>query len=99
VNAAAQITHAACFGLFQACSVALAAQFAPPGAAGRSQALLAAAGSGVGGIVGSVVAGALYERIDPAAAFMGGAFFACLGLLLCFWPTFVARCDADRVAA
>lgn len=96
-NAVAQLSHAACFGLFQACSVMLAARFAPPGTAGRSQALLAAAGSGVGGIVGSLVAGALYERIAPTAAFLGGAVFAVAALLACYWPSFVQRCDADRV--
>jgi len=95
-NAVAQLSHAACFGLFQACSVVLAARFAPPGAAGRSQALLAAAGSGVGGIVGSLVAGALYERVSPAAAFLGGVAFAAAALAACFWPSFVQRCDADR---
>lgn len=98
INAVAQVTHAAGFGLFQACSVLLAARFAPPGGAGRSQALLAAAGAGAGGIVGSLVAGALYDRVSPAAAFLGGAGFAVGALVLCASPAFVRRCDAGRDA-
>ncbi len=90
-NLLAQISHAACFGLFQACTVMLAARFAPPGSGGRAQALLSAAGAGLGGIVGSLVAGWLYQQIGPAAAFWGGAGFALLALLCTVWPTFLAR--------
>ncbi len=90
-NAVAQVTHAACFGLFQAASVMLAARFAGVGASGRAQALLAAAGSGAGGIVGSLIAGYLYQQVGPPAAFLGGAGFALAALLLSFWPSFVAR--------
>jgi PPP family 3-phenylpropionic acid transporter len=87
----AQVSHAACFGLFQACTVMLAARFAPPGAGGRAQALLSAAGPGLGGIVGSLVAGFLYQAVGPSAAFMGGAAFALLALIGALWPTFLAR--------
>jgi PPP family 3-phenylpropionic acid transporter len=90
-NTVAQVTHAACFGLFQASTVMLAARFAPPGAGGRAQALLSAAGAGLGGIVGSLVAGALYERVGPSAAFLGGAGFALAALVCSRWPSFVAR--------
>ena len=90
-NLLAQISHAACFGLFQACTVMLAARFAPPGSGGRAQALLSAAGAGLGGIVGSLVAGCLYQQFGPAAAFWGGAGFALLALLCTVWPSFLAR--------
>jgi len=91
LNALAQVSHAACFGLFQACTVMIAARFAPPGGAGRAQALLAAAGAGAGGIVGSLIAGYLYEHMGPPAAFFGGTVFALGALLVIRWPSFVAR--------
>jgi PPP family 3-phenylpropionic acid transporter len=90
-NTLAQVSHAACFGLFQAATVMLAARFAPAGAGGRAQALLSAAGAGLGGIVGSLVAGYLYQAVGPSAAFLGGTVFAALALLCTRWPSFVAR--------
>ena len=53
--------------------------------------LVWAIGAGLGGIIGSLVAGALYQSIGPAAAFLGGAAFALAALVCARWPSFVAR--------
>jgi len=74
----AQVLHAAGFGAFQAVTVLLAARYLPAGAGGRAQALLAAAGWGVGGIVGSVLAGVVWERFGPSSAFAAGAVLSSL---------------------
>jgi MFS transporter, PPP family, 3-phenylpropionic acid transporter len=74
----AQVLHAAGFGAFQTVTVLLAARYLPAGAGGRAQALLAASGWGVGGIVGSVLAGVVWERIGPASAFAAGAVLSAI---------------------
>jgi predicted MFS family arabinose efflux permease len=64
----------------------LIADYSPPGAVGRSYGISFFAGFGLGG-TGGVIAGALVDRWDTQAAFLGLSVFMCLsiGLTLVLW--------------
>ena len=78
---AAQSLHLLGFGLFHTVAVLLAPRLLPGGGPARAQALVAVAGWGAGGFVGSLVAGLIWEAAGPQAVF-GGAGVAALGAFL-----------------
>jgi MFS transporter, PPP family, 3-phenylpropionic acid transporter len=78
----AQLLHLAGFGLFHAVTVLLGPALMPPGTAARAQALVSSLGWGAGGIAGSLLAGALWDRVGPRAVFVGSAALAALAWLL-----------------
>ena len=86
VMLAAQSLHLLGFGLFHSVSVLLGPRLLPPGGAARSLALIASVGWGVGGVAGSLLAGALWQSVGPRAVFVAGAGLAFLGLALTLWP-------------
>ena len=73
----AQTLHLASFGMFHLCSVSLVQALFPRGASARGQALHASIGFGLGGVVGALVAGWVWQEVSPEAAFM-----ACAGIAL-----------------
>ncbi len=80
--ALAQAGHMASFGLFHLCSVNVARRLFPAGAAARAQALHGSVGFGLGGMVGAVAAGWIWEAVSPQAAFYASAAVAALATLL-----------------
>jgi PPP family 3-phenylpropionic acid transporter len=77
----AQLLHLASFGLFHAVTVLLGPALMPAGTAARAQALVSSLGWGAGGIAGSLLAGALWDRVGPRAVFVGSAALAGLAWL------------------
>ena len=75
-----QLLHGLSFGAFLVASVPLAARLAGPAHAAAAQALLAAASFGLGTITGSLVGGALLDRVGVAGLFRGAAAVMLLAL-------------------
>jgi len=65
----AQLFHAFSFGVFHAVGILLVHQFFKGKHQGRGQALYASLSFGVGGAVGSLVSGILWDRIDHSSLF------------------------------
>jgi PPP family 3-phenylpropionic acid transporter len=82
----AQILHLAGFALFHSVSVLLAPTLLPSGFGVRAQALVSSVGWGAGGIVGSLMAGALWTWVGPWAVFVGAWVFAVLAFVLALKP-------------
>ncbi len=83
----AQILHAVTFGIHHSASMALIRQWFPAQAQARGQALYTMASYGLGGSVGGIAAGWLWEVVFPefvfvvsAAAAVAGAIAAVIGL-------------------
>lgn len=70
---AAQLTHALGFALFHACLMQRMATLFPGRDGSAGQGLLYGFSSGLGGVVGALVAAGLWEWRGGAAAFLGGA--------------------------
>jgi PPP family 3-phenylpropionic acid transporter len=95
----AQILHAVTFGIHHSASMALIRQWFPAQAQARGQALYTMASYGLGGSIGGIAAGWLWEVVFPefvfvvsAAAAVGGAIVAVIGLK-------AARQRAETVAS
>ena len=65
----AQLFHAFSFGVFHAVGISLVHQFFKGKHQGRGQALYASLSFGVGGAVGSLVSGLLWDRIEHSSLF------------------------------
>jgi PPP family 3-phenylpropionic acid transporter len=83
--AAAQLLHAATFGVFHAGSVAAVHRLFPGALAARGQAFYSSIAYGLGGATGSLVAGWTWVAFGPAQSFAASALFAALGALLVAW--------------
>jgi len=85
VLAAAQLLHAATFGVFHAsCVAAVHRLFAGPLAA-RGQALYSSIAYGLGGAAGSLLAGWTWVALGASASFAVSALFALAGAVLVAW--------------
>ncbi len=76
----AQLGHAASFGLYHAASMQRVARLFPGSLLGQGQGLLYGLGSGVGGVVGALLAGAMWDVGEGRSAFLVGAIAALAGL-------------------
>ena len=79
---AAQLTHALGFALFHACLMQRMAELFPGREGSAGQGLLYGFSSGLGGVIGALVAAGLWEWQGGAAAFSGGAALTAGGLIL-----------------
>ena len=68
-----QLLHALSFGAFHACCMQLVTVYFPGRLSGHGQALLYSLGSGAGGVIGSIAAGAAWKGGGGLAAFVFGA--------------------------
>lgn len=82
---AAQLLHAATFGVFHAGSVAAVHRLFPGELASRGQALYSSIAYGLGGAAGSLTAGWSWVALGPSASFALSAAFAACGALLVAW--------------
>lgn len=64
-----QLLHALSFGAFHACCMQLVAAHFPGRLSGQGQAMLYSLGSGAGGVIGAIAAGAAWKAGGGAAAF------------------------------
>ncbi|GAB3736387.1 MFS transporter [Silanimonas algicola] len=78
----AQSTHALGFALFHACLMHRMAALFPGNEASAGQGLMYGFSSGLGGVLGALLAAALWEKGAGAAAFLGGAALTLSALLL-----------------
>jgi MFS transporter, PPP family, 3-phenylpropionic acid transporter len=74
-----QLSHALTFGAYHSLAVYYVQQFFPGSMQGRGQAFYNAAAYGVGGSVGSLGSGYLWEAVSPEAVFYAAALAALLG--------------------
>jgi PPP family 3-phenylpropionic acid transporter len=75
---AVQLLHAFSFAVFHACCMRQMAQSFPGRDAAAGQSLLYSISSGVGGVLGALLASQLWEWRGGGAAFIGGALVAAL---------------------
>jgi PPP family 3-phenylpropionic acid transporter len=78
----AQVLHAATFGVHHSASMALVREWFPQAAQARGQALYTMASYGLGGSLGGILAGWVWESVSPQASFALAAAFAALGWLV-----------------
>lgn len=83
--AAAQLLHAATFGAFHAASVAAVHRLFPGRLEGRGQALYSSLTYGLGGALGTLLAGWTWEVLGAAPSFAVSALFGALGGVLIAW--------------
>jgi MFS transporter, PPP family, 3-phenylpropionic acid transporter len=78
-----QMTHAFTFAAIHAAAMRLLSDWLAPEQQGQAQSLLYGLSSGVGGVLGALIAGAIWHYLNPSASFYAAAVFSALGLL--FW--------------
>ncbi len=74
-----QLSHAMTFGAYHSLAVYYVQQYFPGSMQGRGQAFYNAAAYGVGGSVGSLASGYIWQHVSPEAVFFGAGFAALLG--------------------
>lgn len=82
---AAQALHAASFGAYHAACVAVVHHFFKGRNNARGQAIYTSVSYGLGGTVGGLWSGALWESIGPTSTFVVSTLAAGLGFALLFW--------------
>lgn len=75
----AQLSHALTFGAYHAVAVHYVQRMFPPDLQGRGQAIYNAVAYGVGGSIGSLASGFVWEAISPEAVFYGAGGVALVG--------------------
>jgi PPP family 3-phenylpropionic acid transporter len=85
VLAAAQLLHAATFGAYHAASVAAVHRMFAGALEARGQALYSSLSYGLGGAVGTLLAGWTWEAFGAAPSFAVSALFGALGGALVAW--------------
>jgi PPP family 3-phenylpropionic acid transporter len=81
----AQVLHAATFGSFHAASLALVHRVFEGPLQVRGQALYMSLCYGLGGVVGTLLAGAAWETLGPASTFGLSALFGVAGAAIVAW--------------
>ncbi len=74
-----QLSHALTFGAYHACAMHYVFRLFPARLQGRGQALYNASAYGIGGSLGSLGAGAIWDHVRPEATFLVAALIALVG--------------------
>ena len=77
-----QLLHATSFGAYHSVAVFYVQRLFPGALQGRGQAVYNAVAYGIGGSIGSLGSGLLWDRVSPDAAFVAAALVAALGLII-----------------
>jgi PPP family 3-phenylpropionic acid transporter len=77
-----QLMHSITFGAHHSASMSLVRQWFPRQAQARGQALYTMSSYGIGGSLGGIAAGWVFEWVSPEATFFMAAGFALVGLFL-----------------
>lgn len=93
-----QLSHAFTFGAYHSLAVYYIQQYFPGSMQGRGQAFYNAAAYGVGGSIGSLGSGYLWEQVSPEAVFYAAAGAALLGWWVA-WSRLKDRQTATAAAA
>jgi PPP family 3-phenylpropionic acid transporter len=83
--AAAQLTHAFSFAVFQSCLMRMMTVYFPGARAADGQSLLYGFSSGFGGVLGAAVAAVLWHFGQGEWAFLGGALLTAIAWLIHAW--------------
>ena len=78
----AQLLHALTFGAFHSAAIQSVNRWFPAGCQARGQALYSSLSFGAGGLLGGLIAGAIWDAAGGAVAYSVSALFAVLGGLL-----------------
>lgn len=78
----AQVMHAASYGVYHAAAIELVHRFFPGRLRGRGQALYSSLSFGLGGALGSLYSGYVWDRVGPGWSFLVGAGLALAGFAL-----------------
>jgi PPP family 3-phenylpropionic acid transporter len=81
----AQTLHAASFGSFHAAAIGIVHQLFRGRLQARGQAIYGSLTFGVGGTLGALASGALWDRVGPGITFSAAAACAAVGLLIVLW--------------
>jgi len=81
----AQTTHCLGFAAFFASAMQLLARYFPGNLNGHGQGLFYGFSSGLGGVLGALIAGQLWQFGDGKVAFIVGGFFALLGSVIAWY--------------
>jgi len=92
-----QTAHALGFAAFFAAAMQMLATYFPGRLNGHGQGLLYGFSSGVGGVLGALIAGQLWNLDQGRTAFLAGAGFAAAGALLCFFAISLPLLRQGRV--
>lgn len=87
-----QLMHAVTFGVHHSASMAVMHRWFDPSQQARAQAAFIVVSYGLGGGLGGLCAGWLWEHVAPAAAFLGAGAAAALGWVAVVWS---ARLDDE----
>ncbi len=87
----AQLLHSVTFGLHHSASMSLIRDWFPPQAQARGQAFYTMAAYGLGGSLGGIASGWVWEAVSPESSFVFSAIAAVVG----FGVTFLALRAAD----
>lgn len=82
VMALAQATHALGFAMFHACNMRLMTEYFPGRRAATGQSLLYGFSSGIGGVIGALMAAAAWQQAGGALAFVCAAAVSAAALLV-----------------
>ena len=88
-----QLLHAASYGVYHAAAISLVHLYFPGRLQGRGQALYSSLSFGLGGAIGSLGSGYLWDGISPASVYLFAAVLAGLGTVVALmgWLRRVAR--------
>jgi len=78
----AQLLHALTFGPYPPAPIPSVSRWFPPGFPGPGQALYSSLSFGAGGLLGGLVAGAIWDSAGGNVAYLGSAGFAAVGAVL-----------------
>ncbi len=77
-----QLSHALTFGAYHAVAMDYVQRVFPPSLQGRGQAVYNGVAYGIGGSVGALAAGFMWDGVSPEAVFLGASLVAALGTLI-----------------
>lgn len=86
---AAQVLHAASFGIYHAVAIQLVHRFFTGRLQGRGQALYSSLSFGAGGAAGSLAGGYLWDGLGGQSTYLVSALLSAVALLICWrwlWP-------------
>jgi PPP family 3-phenylpropionic acid transporter len=94
----AQLLHAVTFGIHHSASMSLIREWFPSQAQARGQALYTMASYGLGGSLGGIAAGWLWEAVSPEFSFVAAALAGLAGMAAAVWALRASRSPASPQA-
>ncbi|WP_018953196.1 MFS transporter [Thioalkalivibrio sulfidiphilus] len=91
-----QVMHAASYGLYHAAAISLIHEFFPGRLQGRGQALYSSLSFGLGGALGSLASGHVWDGIGPHWVYIMASGLAALGLIVAWFGAKQGRLTAQQ---